>query len=336
MKMLNYKEPVEPEAPFRDWKMGVDKRHVATYVGLALIGGFALGFLTARYVAAGKPLDGLSGPGGKPEGVAANKSGGDDAQNPRRAASPPALPADYRRVTRVLRADAIDVDTVGAVKMVGLEEKPQQPSYAAYSEQALAFTQALLLGKEVKLQLDPADAATGNRNEAGEILAYVYSREGTFANSELIKQGYAFVSSEPFGRAEEFRAQERDAMVANRGIWGSGGSTNSARAAAVSAGSSTADASGAKSASDKAGDKANDKNKRPVPLSPSEFESKLSPALSSPGEQFVFVSAGDKMYHKEGCEYLGKKKQAMPLSQAKSSGYVACGRCFASTVLKAQ
>jgi len=231
-----------------------------------------------------------------------------------------------------LRADAIEVDTVGVVKMLGLEEKPQQTSYAAYSQQALSFTQSLLLGKEVKLQLDTANAATGNRNEAGEILAYVYSREGVFANQEIIKQGYAFVSSEIFSRAEDFRADERDAMVANRGIWGSG-SGNPAASARAAIASAAADASESKSATDKT---ANDKAKKPVPLSPAELEARISPAPSSPGEQSVFVSAGDKMYHKDGCEYLGKKKQQMPLSQAKASGYVACGRCFASTVLKAQ
>jgi hypothetical protein len=41
------------------------------------------------------------------------------------------------------------------------------------------------------------------------------------------------------------------------------------------------------------------------------------------------------MYHKSGCEYLGKKKQALPLSQARSGGYLACGRCYPSTTLKA-
>ena len=58
-----------------------------------------------------------------------------------------------------------------------------------------------------------------------------------------------------------------------------------------------------------------------------------SPA--TPSEAMVMTSSSDRMYHKSGCEYLGKRKQALPLSQARSSGYTACGRCYPSTTLKA-
>jgi micrococcal nuclease len=332
MKMLDYKETVQPEQRFREWRIGIDKRRVATYVGLALIGGFALGVLTARYIAASKPL-------ARPEGPTLSGNRSEDPGTAGRAVSPPVLPSDYRRVARILRSDAIEVDTAGAVKMLGVDPgngKSQQSGSSPFSQQALAFTQSLLLGKDVKLQLDAANSPTSNRNDAGEILAYVYTRDGTFANEEIVKQGYAFVSSEPFSRAEEFRAQERAAMEGLRGVWGPGNSAPASAAGPGAASSGAPGALGGKSVTDKPGEKPGDKMHKPGPLLPAEFDARLSAGPASAGEPLVFVSPADKMYHKDGCEYLNKKKQQLPLSQAKASGYVACGRCFASTVLKAQ
>jgi len=79
-------------------------------------------------------------------------------------------------------------------------------------------------------------------------------------------------------------------------------------------------------------------SKKLSPLSPYALGPNVL-ALSSSGgaqlEQSVWVSPADKMNHKSGCEYLDKKRNSIPISQAKSEGYSACSRCFASTVLKA-
>jgi hypothetical protein len=80
---------------------------------------------------------------------------------------------------------------------------------------------------------------------------------------------------------------------------------------------------------------ADSKARKVSPLLPSELEARLDPAVTHSVERIVLVSSADRMYHKEGCEYLSKKNQVLPLSRAKSEGYGACGRCFASTVLKA-
>ena len=43
----------------------------------------------------------------------------------------------------------------------------------------------------------------------------------------------------------------------------------------------------------------------------------------APAEPVVFVSSSDRLYHRSGCEYLGKKKVATPISEAKGKGYSA-------------
>ena len=63
-----------------------------------------------------------------------------------------------------------------------------------------------------------------------------------------------------------------------------------------------------------------EKQKKLSPLPPSAFGANI-PALSgsptSSLEPSVWVSPGDKLYHKSGCEFLDKKKRSISLSQAK-------------------
>jgi hypothetical protein len=168
----------------------------------------------------------------------------------------------------------------------------------------------------VRIESDSNNESKDHRDDSGHRLAYVYTSDGRLFNRELVEQGLAFVrTADKFKLVEDFRNRERDAMQAMRGVWGlsDGGSSP---VADLGAGS---------------------KQKRLTPLLPSELDSRPQPpALLTPStEPMVFVSAEDRIYHKENCEYAGKKKQALPLSQAKSQGYSSCGRCFASTVLRA-
>jgi micrococcal nuclease len=261
----------------------VDRRRATAYVGLALVAGFALGFLAGRFTSPRKEIPSL----------------------PARTAEGPPQPSqiakrspEHGRVTRLLGADALEVAGIGKVRMIGVDIPPGKTL-----QEAKAFLEKQALGREVRLEFDPR--YPDGRNEAGELLAYVYTQDGKLLNTELISQGYAFVrASEPFQLVEEFRAREREAVREMRGVWGA---TEAA---------------------------APDKNKRLVPLLPSEIGPPI--AATQPEEPMVFVAPGDKMYHKEGCEYLGKKKRIMPLSQARAEGYLPCSRCYASTVLKVQ
>ncbi len=311
--MLQFKQhELETEELPPRWNIGVDRRHVAAYVGLALVAGFAGGFIVSRSVArkeaAPPPIVGETRPPGRSQ-----------------AADAPGT--EFHRVTRVVRADAIEVEGVGPVRLLGIETpdgKSPKEIYGAHGQRALDFVEKTLLGQDVRLEFDSPGSGR-NKDDSGQTQAYVYTRDGMLVNSEMVKRGLAFVlGTEQFKLANDFRGFERDAMQAMRGVWGSS-SSSSTLATAPSTTANPAPVT-------------DDKPKKLSPLAPSAFGANI-PALSgspsTPSEQSVWVSSGDKMYHKSGCEFLDKKKRSLPLSQAKSEGFTACSRCYASTVLKA-
>jgi endonuclease YncB( thermonuclease family) len=320
--MLSFKqrESLEDVSTPR-WRVGIDKERVAMFVGVALIGGFILGFATARFINRAETV--------KQEEA---KEKGEERARPKTEVLP--VMPEQAKVTRILRADTLEVEGLGSVHMIGIETpdgKTPAETYAVHGKNALAFTEKNLLNQEIRLEYDPTFAARGNKDGNGQTVAYVYTRDGALFNAELIKQGYAFVQvNEPFKRSDEFRGYEREAMTVMRGLWGMDNPPSSTIASASTPPSSAGSPSGAATPN---------KPGRLSPMSPSEIgpnipaTSGASSAAASPSEPMVFVA--DKMYHKAGCELLDKKRQLMALSQARASGHIACGRCFASTVMRA-
>lgn len=91
----------------------------------------------------------------------------------------------------------------------------------AMGKKASAFTKSLVDSKEVRLEYDQANSHIGHRDKYGRILAYVYLKNGTFLNAEIIKQGYGFAYTRfPFKYMKEFRRYEREARENMRGLWG--------------------------------------------------------------------------------------------------------------------
>ncbi len=305
------KERVEADYSPR-WQIGIDRRQVIVYICLALVGGFAFGFATAKYTTTKESLSSMP------------QQARTEATTRSTAAEAP--PEGFQRVTRLVRGDTMEVDGVGVVRMIGIETpdgKAPREVYGAHGQQSLAFAEKTLLNQDVRLEFDPAYQSDQNKDDKGQTLAYVYTRDGLMVNGEMIKRGYAMVqATEQFRLIDDFRSYERDAMQAMRGVWGLDTSSSST-ASTQTPGATPSD----------------DKTKRLNPLMPSEIGPNL-PALSgssssTPSEAMVLTSSSDRMYHKSGCEYLGKKKQALPLSQARTTGYTACGRCYPSTTLKA-
>jgi micrococcal nuclease len=319
--MLSFKQQYKADDLQARWNIGIDRKHVVVYVGLALIVGFVAGFIVSRSLIR---KDNLS-----EQGLAATGP----AQLPARTASATASdtqPTEFRRVTRILRADTIEIEGIGPVRMIGVESpdgKAPREVYGVHGQNALSFVERSLLNQDVKLEFDSENAARGNKTETGETLAYVYTRDGTLINAEMLKQGLAFVRpTEIFRLSNDFRNFERDAMREMRGVWGSSSSSSSSLA------SSTQPAPPLNS------NTSDESRRRLSPLSPSVLGPNI-PAISgtstTSSEPSVFVSQEDRLYHKSGCEFLGKRKQSIPLALARSQGYTACSRCYASTVLKA-
>lgn len=133
-------------------------------------------------------------------------------------------PPGYHPVVSVSDGDTITVKIAGKaeiVRLIGIdtpETKDPRKPVQCFGKAASAEAKKLLDGKAVRLEGDPTNS---NRDKYRRLLRYVYLEDGTLVNHYMIKNGYAFAYTLfPFTKLEEFRAAEREAREANRGLWG--------------------------------------------------------------------------------------------------------------------
>lgn len=120
------------------------------------------------------------------------------------------------KVIKVADGDTLTILVDGAkerIRLVGIDtpEKKQVP----WGPRASAFTQKLVMGKEVRVETDVEP-----RDRYGRVLGYVYVGK-TFVNLELVRQGYAMLYTSPpnVTHTDEFVAAQREAREAGRNIW---------------------------------------------------------------------------------------------------------------------
>lgn len=131
-------------------------------------------------------------------------------------------------VTRVIDGDTIVVRTTGGadrtVRLIGVDTpetvKPGAP-VDCFGPQASEYTAALLAGRSVRLETDPAAEDT-DRN--GRQLAYVWTvRDQRLFNLALIQAGaareYTYRNTQ-YRYRDTFRAAERTAQAKDFGLWG--------------------------------------------------------------------------------------------------------------------
>jgi micrococcal nuclease len=124
-------------------------------------------------------------------------------------------------VTRVIDGDTLVVEGVGTVRLIGVDTPetvdPRRP-VGYFGKEASEFTKQLATGKRVRLEFDQ-----DRTDRYGRTLAYVYLQpENLLLNAEIIRQGYGFAYIRfPFRMMEQFRAFEREAREAGRGLWAS-------------------------------------------------------------------------------------------------------------------
>jgi endonuclease YncB( thermonuclease family) len=280
-----------------------------------LIAGFGFGYLAARYLAQNRATTEKARASAKP-------APGDSGEATDSRATSPGVP-DWHKVTRIIHADTIEAEGLGPIRLIGVNLPGSQSleGNTLLASEAMKLATETLLGKEIRIELEPAITG-GGKDEAGNTFAYVYTRDGALFNEEMIRRGDAFAKvDQPSKFLDRFRAAEREAMEKSAGVW------------------SPADKPGKGALLGSASDKG---SRRPTGRLPDPIPSSIPPSTLDPRtpgsvvtEPMIFVSSADRMYHKQGCEYLGKKGRPMMLSEAKAAGYVACGRCFASTVMKA-
>lgn len=137
----------------------------------------------------------------------------------RRDTQPTAWP-----VTEVVDGDTIKIVYEGreeGVRLIGVDtpetvdpNKPVEP----FGYEASQFLHTLLDGRAVRLHRPP-DYDLKDRH--GRLLGYLERDDGLDVNLEILQQGYSAVYTDyEFDRIDEFRAAEREAQAAHRGIWG--------------------------------------------------------------------------------------------------------------------
>jgi micrococcal nuclease len=139
-------------------------------------------------------------------------------------------------VLRVIDGDTIELETVGKVRLIGVDTPetvhPSKP-VEHFGKEASDFLRHLLEGGEVWLEYD-----WQRKDKYGRTLAYVYLPDSTFVNEAIIRFGYGHgYTNYPFKYLEEFRALEREAREAGRGLWApqTGGTAVAPKAGATGA-----------------------------------------------------------------------------------------------------
>jgi micrococcal nuclease len=125
-------------------------------------------------------------------------------------------------VVSVVDGDTIDVQLDGRkvrVRYIGIntpETKHPEKGVEPFGPEAAEANRRLVEGQTVRLELDVQPWDRYQR-----LLAYVYVG-ATMINAELVRQGYAQVSTFPpnVKHAETFQQRQREAREARRGLWG--------------------------------------------------------------------------------------------------------------------
>jgi micrococcal nuclease len=139
----------------------------------------------------------------------------------------PAIPTPAQaveaRVAYVVDGDSIAVDIDGqryAVRYIGVDtpelRDPENGRPQPFAQEAKAINERLVEGRVVRLERDVSE-----RDRYGRLLRYVWV-DGRMINAELVRLGYAQVSSFPpdVRHIPLFLQLQIEAQDAQRGLWG--------------------------------------------------------------------------------------------------------------------
>jgi micrococcal nuclease len=122
-------------------------------------------------------------------------------------------------VRAVFDGDTIDVDSIGRVRLLGIDAPEIGRGFdtaAPFGREARDRLTQLVLHRWVRLEHEGALFDVYNRR-----LAYVLTEDGQFVNAVLLREGLARISVRlPLTRLPELRRAESDAQSFRRGMWG--------------------------------------------------------------------------------------------------------------------
>jgi micrococcal nuclease len=124
----------------------------------------------------------------------------------------------WKKVVRVDDGDTVQLLDGRRVRYIGIDSPERgEPGKGEFlAEEASRFNRALVLGREVRLELE-----TEERDRFGRLLAQVYLKDGLWVNQALVREGLAHVlyQAPNVDKFEELLADQRGAMEKRRGIW---------------------------------------------------------------------------------------------------------------------
>ncbi len=136
-------------------------------------------------------------------------------------------------VKRAVDGDTLVLENGERVRLIGIDTPEMHESNKLYKDsrrtgedvttiqklgrRSYGFTKGLVEGKRVSLEFD-----VERRDKYGRLLAYIYLKDGTFVNAEIVKQGYASLMTIPpnVKYADLFQKLYREARESRRGLWG--------------------------------------------------------------------------------------------------------------------
>jgi len=127
-------------------------------------------------------------------------------------------------VVSVVDGDTLKITINGkteTLRLIGMdtpEVVDPRKTVQCFGKEASNKAKELLSGKKISIE---ADASQGERDKYGRLLVYVRRRDGLFYNQYMIEQGYAheYTYNVPYKYQSEFKAAQKAAQEAQRGLW---------------------------------------------------------------------------------------------------------------------
>ncbi len=237
--------------------------------------------------------------GGPPGLVRAEEPPATAPRSPALEAEPPEIPVPdlagrpTHAVVRVPTGCTVVIRTdqgEETLRLIGVYVAPEGEEAAS----AAAFAARLLVGERVYALPEPG---WPERDLQGRRWAYVYRAPDRLnVNVELIRQGYARVAAaDVFAQQELYRAYERHARRAGKGVWAPRGGEE--RVVAT----------------------------RPATTRPA---LDAGPQRRTAGDNtLVYVTEHGTRYHTRDCRFVREKGAAITLREARERGLKPCSRC---------
>jgi micrococcal nuclease len=135
--------------------------------------------------------------------------------------------AGFFDIERVVDGDTVVIKQGSAnetVRLIGLntpETVDPRKAVQCFGKEASDKAKATLTGQRVRIELDPTQ---GLYDKYGRLLAYVWLEDGTLFNKYMISEGYGYeyTYNTPYKYQKDFKAAQKAAELAQKGLWAPG------------------------------------------------------------------------------------------------------------------